>query len=143
MPPWSASGLERDGEVPWAEPIRMAREALARQNVGAAVRAWEAAHLAAVGSARWEGLVDVGDTYLRIGDASGARQSAESTARRAYFAALFRACQQDSFEGVLRVAAAFADLGDRQVVEECAGLADLLAADDRDQARLRAVVGLR
>ena len=130
---------EAPGEAPWTSHLGAVREALAQKNLGAAVRAWEQAHLAAVGSWRWEGLIEVGDVYLRIGDASGARKASEATARKAYFAALFRACQRDSCEGILRIAQAFADLGDRQVVEECVGLAELVAPDDEARVEVRAV----
>jgi hypothetical protein len=117
-------------EAPWAASLRAAESALAQRNLRAAVQAWDAAHLAAVGSLSWEGLIEVGDTYLRIGQASGLRDTTLATTRRAYFAALFRACQKDSLEGILRTAQAFAGLGDAHVVEECVGLAELLAAGD-------------
>lgn len=129
-----------DNGSPWAVHLRAARNALAERNVRAAVRAWDDAHLAAVGSARWEGLIEVGDIALRIGGTDGRRGDAEATARKAYFAALFRARQRDSLEGVLRTAQAFAELGDGQVVEECLGLAELMAADRGDaEGRVRAV----
>jgi hypothetical protein len=117
-------------EVPWAAHLRLAEAALAERNLRAAVRAWDAAHLAAVGSLSWEGLIEVGDAYLRIGEVSGLRDTTLATARRAYFAGLFRACQKGSLEGVLRTAEAFTRLGDTQVVDECVGLANLLASDD-------------
>jgi hypothetical protein len=120
----------------WAGPLRAADEALAQGNVQGAVQAWDAAHLAAAGSLQWDGLVEVGDLYLRIGEASGSRDTTLATTRRAYFAALFRACQTESLEGILRVADAFARLGDAQVVEECLTLARLQAGDD-DAARGR------
>lgn len=125
-------------QAPWATHVRAAYDALAQGHVEAATRAWDEAHLAAVGSTRWEGLIEVGDAHLRIGEVSGRRHAAEATARKAYFAALYRACHRDSFDGVLRAAAAFADLGDREVVEECVGLAELLATDDDARARVRA-----
>src|SRR5437867_1202317 len=82
------------------------------------------------GSLHWEGLIEVGDAYLRIGQDSGLPDATLATARRVYFAALFRACQKDSLDGILRVADAFARLGDGQVVEECVTLARLLAPED-------------
>jgi inactivated superfamily I helicase len=129
-----------DGLAPWSTPIRAAYQALLQRDVKAARQAWEEAHLAAVGSARWDGLIEVGDAYLRIGLASGSREAAEATARKAYFAALFRACQKESFDGILRTAEAFAALGDRQVVEECTGLAELLAPDDNARGRVRGLL---
>jgi len=132
------NGREGIRETPWTVHIQAAYDALAQKNVKAAVRAWDEAHLVAIGSGRWEGLIEAGDAYLRIGEASGCRKASEATVRKAYFAALYRACQRGSFDGVLRTAGAFADLGDRQVVEECVGLAELLADDDHARARVRA-----
>lgn len=129
-----------DGLAPWSAPIQTAYQALVQRDVKAARHAWEEAHLAAVGSARWDGLIEVGDAYLRIGLASGSREAAEATARKAYFAALFRACQKESFDGILRTAEAFAALGDRQVVEECTGLAELLAPDEDARSRVRSLL---
>ena len=126
-------------ETPWAPHLVAAEEALARQDLRAAVRAWDEAHLAAVGSLRWDGLIEVGDVYVRIGQVRGPRDTARATARRAYFAALFRACQHDSIDGILRAAEAFAALGDRQIVEECMGLAELIADDAPGRARVAAV----
>lgn len=135
------SGPEHAGESPWAVPLRAAFEALAQRDLGAAVRAWDDAHLAALGSSRWEGLLEVGDAYLRIGQTLGSRWASEPTARKAYSAALSRACQRPSFDGVLRIAHAFADLGDRQAVDECVSLAQLLADDDGARERVQAFLG--
>lgn len=123
-------GSRTDAEAPWAAALRAAESALAERDLRAAVQHWDAAHLAAVGSLSWEGLIEVGDAYLRIGRASGLRETTVATTRRAYFAGLFRACQKDSLEGILRTARAFAGLGDAQVVEECLGLAELLVGRD-------------
>src|SRR2546426_11941578 len=93
------SGTESESEMPersWAAHLRAAEQALARRNLRATVRAWDAAHLAAVGSLHWEGLIEVGDAYLRIGQESGLPDATLATVRRVYFAALFRACQKDS-----------------------------------------------
>ena len=140
MTPTRANSEPDESPASWSVPIQATYQALVRRDVQAARRAWEEAHLAAVGSARWDGLIEVGDAYLRIGLAAGSREAAEATARKAYFAALFRACQKESFDGILRTAEAFAALGDRQVVEECTGLAELLAPDDDARGRVRGLV---
>lgn len=140
------NGADRNGRAgvspggpPWVVHLRAVDHALARKNVRAAKQAWEDAHLAAVGSWRWDGLIEVGDACLRIGDLEDARPAAEPTARKAYFAALFRACQKESFVGILRTAEAFLELGDEPVVEECLSLAEVLAGDDAEaRARVRA-----
>jgi hypothetical protein len=46
--------------------------------------------------------------------------------------ALCRARRDGSFDGVLRVAEAFAALGDHEVVDQCLRIAERLARDDRD-----------
>jgi hypothetical protein len=73
--------------------------------------------------------------------ASASAAPSEPAARRAYFAALYRACRENSFEGILRTAEAFANLGDREVVEECAGLAELQVDGEQRRRRVAAVIG--
>jgi hypothetical protein len=124
----------------WSAQLRAVDRALGRNDISGALRAWESAHLSAVESLSWEGLVAAGDTYLRIGEASGEPRSAEATARRAYFAALYRACRANSFEGILRAADAFAELGDRAVVDECLGLAELLADGEERRRELESLL---
>lgn len=126
--------------TPWSGHLRSVDRALGQSDMDGARRAWENAHLAAVESLSWEGLIAIGDASRRIGSAMGAEQTAEATARRAYFAALYRACRENSFDGILRAAEAFADLGDREVVEECLGLADLQADGEKARQHLSAVV---
>ena len=116
-------------------------QALGRRDVDEARRAWESAHLAAVESLGWEGLIAAGQACLRIGGAVGGRTAAEPAARRAYFAALYRACRENSFEGILSAAEAFDDLGDREVVEECLGLAELQVDGEQTRRRVAAVAG--
>jgi hypothetical protein len=120
----------------WSTHLKAAERALGRQDGAGALRAWEHAHLAAVESLSWEGLIAAGHAYLRIGRTVSPLQGAEATARRAYFAALYRACRDNSFDGVLRAADAFAELGDRDVVDECLGLAELLADGEEPRRRL-------
>lgn len=121
---------------PWSAHLDALDGALARSDVEGAWRAWENAHLAAVESLGWEGLIEAGRACLRIGSATGGRSAAEPVARRAYFAALYRACRENSFEGILRAAEAFDDLGDREVVEECLGLAELRAGGEQTRRRV-------
>ena len=113
-------------------------EALARGDIGAAERHWHDAYRVALGSRRWEGMIEVGDGARRIGEVTGARATANTRARQAYLTALLRARQQKSLDGVLRTAEAFSGLGDRQVVAQCLRIAEHLAAEARDaQARER------
>ncbi len=134
-------GESRNGAAtpPWVVPLQRMNTALASPNVTAAEEAWHEAHRAALGSRqRWDGLIEVGEAYLRIGEVANDRQAAQPTARRLYLTALFRARQQSSLDGVLRTAEAFAALGDREVVIQCLRVADQVAERARDpQARAR------
>jgi hypothetical protein len=137
-----AGGLDA-ADSTWTAHLHAVDRALGQHDITGALRAWESAHLAAVESLSWEGLLAAGDTYRRIGEVSGEPRSAEATARRAYFAALYRACRANSFEGILRAADAFAELGDREVVDECLGLAELLADGEERRRQLEELLGRR
>ncbi len=134
---------ERGADLPasWRGYLRSVDRALGQHDVDRARNAWESAHTAAIASSSWEGLIAAGQACLRIGGAVGARPSAEPEARRAYFAALYRACQENSFEGIMRIAEAFADLGDRDIVEECIGLVQLEQDGADTRRHVAAVVG--
>jgi hypothetical protein len=125
----------------WGGHLRAMDQALGQRDVDEARRAWESARLAAVESFSWKGLIAAGQACLRIGGATGGRTAAEPAARRAYFAALYRACQENSFEGILRAAEAFDDLGDREVVEECLCLAELQVDGEHARRRVAAFAG--
>ena len=112
----------------WSGPVRQIDAALARGDVSLAVRAWHDAYLAALGSRSWEGLVDVGDAYLRIETVSGGRNAAMPRARELYLSALIRARAERSLEGVLRVTEAFATLGDLGLVSRSLAVAETLVA---------------
>ena len=101
--------------------------ALATGDVAAATRAWHAAYGATIGSRRWEGFADAGDAYLRIARASGSPTGGISRARDLYLSALFRASGAGSLDGVLRIASAFAELGDDEVVTNALRIARRLA----------------
>jgi hypothetical protein len=137
----STYGESRSGAEPppWVVPLQRVETALASRNVSAAEAAWHEAHRAALGSRhRWDGLIEVGEAYLRIGEVAHGRQATQATARRLYLAALFRAREQGALDGVLRTADAFAVLGDRETVTQCLQVADQVAERTRDpQARAR------
>jgi len=136
----STYGESRSGaEPPWVAPLQRVETALASRNVSAAEEAWHEAHRAALWSRhRWDGLIEVGEAYLRIGEVAHGRQAAQATARRLYLTALVRARQQGSLDGALRTAEAFAALGDRESVTQCLQVADQVAERTRDpQARAR------
>jgi hypothetical protein len=116
----------------WTAPLQAVERALAAREVGEAEQAWREAYVAAVGSWRWEGPLDVGDAALRIGAVTGLHQAAAARARNLYLTALFRARQQSALDGVLQTAEAFARLGDRDNVAQCLRMAEALASDAHD-----------
>ena len=120
---------------PWIFPLQKVEEALELKNIGAADFAWHKAYVAALGTRRWEGMVEVGQAYLRIAEAAGVRKAAEPRARRCYMTALFRAREQGSLDGVLRVAEAFAALDDRAMVDQSFMIAQRLADQEGTDAR--------
>ncbi len=122
-----ASGSEEDREAPWRVHIRRVDEAVAQRNAIAADLAWHDAYAVALGSRRWDAMVEVGDACLRAGEVAGSLKAAEAEARQAYFTALVRALNDTSLDGALRVAEAFAALADREVEEQCLRIAERLA----------------
>lgn len=105
--------------------------ALARGDMTAATRAHEA-YVLALGTPRWEDMLAAGAASLRVGTAAGKPGARGAEARQAYLAALHRARAGGSADGVLRVAEAFAALGDRGVAEQCLVIAARLAGDSHD-----------
>ncbi len=136
-------GAELEG--PWTRHVLAMDRAVAGQDVTAAVRAWYDAHAAAARHARWEGWLTVGDASLRLGHVPRLARAFEARARQSYLAALFRARDQGSVDGVLRTAEAFAALGDGEVVDQCLRVAEGLAARGADayaKERVRAAAAL-
>ena len=104
--------------TPWAPHIAAVDAALRAGDLAAASVASTEAYRAALGSRRWEGLVDAADAYLRVARAAGTPQTGAPHARQLYLAALFRARDAGSVEGVVRIAQAFDSLGDREAADQ-------------------------
>jgi hypothetical protein len=136
-------GVDQAAAFAWVVHLRKVEDALARKDVSAAVRAWHDGYVTALGARRWEGLLEVADAHLRIGEVSGSRKASEPKARELYLAALFRARAQGSLEGVLRAAEAFARFGDREVVSRCLSIAERLAARSNEPGARELVSAFR
>ena len=113
-----APGDLRD-EAALAERLAALDAALASRNVSRAVYEWRDAYGIALRSRSWESMVAVGDAAVRV-DAAASRpaghpSSFRAEARQAYLRALDDARSVRSKEGIQRVAAAFAALGDAQM----------------------------
>jgi hypothetical protein len=113
----------------WRAHVGTIDQALARHDVSAAVGAWHDAYGAALASRGWEGMLAVGDAFLRIGAEAGAVSGSRANARQAYLDALIRAHRDGSPEGLRRTAAAFAALGDHAVATLCLRAADELTVN--------------
>jgi hypothetical protein len=100
--------------TPWTPHIAAVNSALAAGDLTAAAAASTEAYRAALANRRWEGLLEAADAHLRVADAAGARQAGVPRARQLYLAALFRARDARSLDGVVRTAQAFDRLGDRE-----------------------------
>lgn len=111
----------------WTAPIAQMEDAMRRGDVATARRLWLMARAAALRSRDWEAMVAVGDASLRLGAAGGPHGEAQARAREAYLAALLRARQEQSLEGVLRAGEAFDALGDDEMVEQAIRIAERVA----------------
>jgi hypothetical protein len=103
--------------TPWTPHIVAVNAALRAGDLTAASAASTEAYRAALASRRWEGLIEAADAHLRLAAAAGAPQAGIPRARELYLAALFRARDAGSLEGVLRAAQAFDRLGDREAAD--------------------------
>ncbi len=140
--PACGTAPDRSMDAPWVAHVQRMNEALARGDVGAAVRAQHEAYSAALGSRGWEGMAAVGDASVGPAELSGARAAMVPGARRAYLVALFHARRQRSIEGVLYVAEAFAALGDRDAARQALVTASAMAAGTQQTEiaeRMRAI----
>jgi hypothetical protein len=117
---------------PWAPYLLAVGEALSSGDAKGALRALQDADRCALATGKWEGMVEVGDAYLRVADASRARKMFVSHAHQNYLAALYCARQQSSIDGVLHTAARFASLGDRESTDQCLLIAEGMAETAND-----------
>jgi hypothetical protein len=121
-PPPSATAAE-----PWMASVALVNRTLEAGDIGRAIAAWPDAYGAALASRRWEAMLAVGDGASRIGQVAGVRSGFDDKARQCYVTALFRARQQQSIDGALLAADAFARLGDREVASKALRMAEMLA----------------
>jgi hypothetical protein len=123
-------------DAPWALHLRAADDALAGGNVRAAEQAMHAAYLEAIVSQRWEGMVDVGEAYHRLGDVGGSREGSRAKVLRSYAGAVVTARRQGSIEGLLRAAEAYAASGYREAALRIISLAEYMAARGHERNAL-------
>jgi hypothetical protein len=126
---WDAVGDDRRRSPATydASPQPMA-EALRQADVAVAERLWREAYIKAVRAQAWRPLADLGDAAVRIADRGGPRTRYVALARQAYVAALVRARAERSAEGIARICRAFRGLGDHDIADQCAIIAETLQA---------------
>jgi hypothetical protein len=120
-------------------------EALARHDFAAAAQAWREARQLALHSRGWRAPAEAAEAELRLAAATDRVQESKPSAREMLLVALFRARAERATDGALRVAEAFARLGDRDAAQLALRLAENVAThhgDSADHARVR-VVGER
>jgi hypothetical protein len=119
---------ERDGGGTRTTAVALERleRALERGDGRGAARAWHDAHVSAL-QGDWRARVAVGDAALRLGDVGPDAETARARARQSYLAALVVARTERSGEGVVRVAEAFAALGDEEPAAQSLRVADALS----------------
>ena len=127
-----AVAVDASADAPAYLHYQRAEHALAAGDVVLALRHWREGHAVAMASRRWEGLVEAGDLYRRIGARGGFYTEAEGRARECYLTALLRARGERSLDGVLRATEAFVDLGDAALVERGLEIARQVAVGDPD-----------
>jgi hypothetical protein len=126
-------------QASWKTAIAKTDEVLAMGNVTAALQEWREAYRAAMKAGGWEAFIGVGDAYRRIGEVARKSESFDPKAREIYMIALSQARRQECVECLLRVAEAFAALGDGEHLMLSIRLADRLAAQDPEaEADVRA-----
>lgn len=123
------AGRDRDDGL-WRAYLDLVEKELERGHLDVAVRVWQDAYGAALGSGSWESMIAVGDAFVAIGRAAGSPAGARMNAREAYLTALIRARRDRSVDGALRTAEAFRQIDDQAVVEQCFHVAALLAVGD-------------
>jgi len=119
----------------WSAEVGRGDLELAEEQIGPAIRSWERARVAARLSRQWQGLLAVGDAYLRIGDAVDFRRAFVTTARALYLEALERARDEGSVDGVLGANAALSAIDECLAGEPVIAMA-AQAARDREIRRV-------
>jgi hypothetical protein len=139
----AAETVGADTRPAWQIALETMDRALAAGNISGAEMAWRHAYGLAIRSRQWPPLLAAGDGALRIGDHVLVKRPYRARAADAWRTALFLARAQQSVDGVLQVAEAFARLGDAEGVTQVLRIADGLAATDPSGEARRRVLDAR
>jgi hypothetical protein len=128
-----------ESQPSWKPAVEKVEKEVAAGSVTAAIREWRDAYRAAMRAGEWEAFVEVGDAYRRIGEVAGKREPFDDRAGEIYLLALSQARRQECVQCLLRIAEAFAALGDREHLKLSVRLADIFAGQDPEtEADVRA-----
>ena len=132
VPGPSPDAIGRAPEVSsaWGPSLQAMRTALESGDVRTANTAWLRAYGEAQRARSWEAFLAVGEASLALGTAPGSPIDARARARQLFLAALFRARDAQSLDGVLAASSAFAVLGDHEIVEQGIRMGRRLAGTD-------------
>jgi len=139
-PEWSPATAPR---LKWHESIKKVDEAVASGDPGSMLRAWQAASVSALVDRGWASMIAVGDAAIRIGRATGLNIAFGAKARQAYHVALFRSNRLGDVDGVMQTAEGFAELRDRETVEQCLSVAARLLEANPNAALKEKLEGVR
>jgi len=137
------AAAETETRPAWQIALDAMDHALAARDISGAEMAWRNAYGFAIRSRQWPALVAAGDGSLRLGDRVLVKQPYRARAAEAWRAALFLARAQQSVDGVLLVAEAFARLGDAEGATQVLRIADGLAVTDTSGEARRRVLDAR
>jgi hypothetical protein len=143
VPSSAAEAVAADTRPAWQIALETMDRALAAGDISGAEMAWRDAYGLAIRSRQWPALLAAGDGALRIGDRVLLKRPYRARAAEAWRTALFLARAQQSVDGVLQVAEAFARLGDAEGVTQVLRIADGLAATDPSGEARRRVLDAR
>jgi hypothetical protein len=138
----AASEAGRVRGTAWPRALERVDASLARGDAREVRRHWEEAYRDAIRGRAVNGLLAVGHTALRIGEAAQDRQSAVPEARRIFLTAFFEARERHDPDGVALVGTAFVGLGDREVADRVFDVALALATRNRDSGARERVSAL-
>jgi hypothetical protein len=143
VPSSAADTVGADLRPAWQIALETMDHALAAGDITGAEMAWRDAYGLAIRSHQWPALLAAGDGALRIGDRVLVKLPYRARATDAWRTALFLARAQQSVDGVLWVAAAFARLDEAEGVTQALHIADGLAAADSSGETRRRVLEAR
>jgi len=127
----------------WRDPLRRADTALAEGDAPGAERAWDEAYRLALATSDPYAMIEVGRSYLPIGEVVYDHPMAAARARRIFLSAFFLGRGLRNVHAVADAAEALATLGDQDLAARGFRIAVTLAQRGRDAGALDRVTAQR